>query len=91
MLKAVAATGRAASVAGVKAEGAGGVTAFAGQRCFGIEIAYGIERADVTRRVGTRGAADGRLIHHHHVGDVFVADQRAMRARCFGRLTFVFE
>ena len=72
MLKPVSAAGRAAALAGIEAERAGGVTAFPGQRLGGEQFADGVERADIAGRIRARGPADGRLVDHHHVFDLFV-------------------
>ena len=77
MFEAVAAAGRAAAVAGIETEGAGRVLALARLRQPRKQIADGVERADVARRIRARGAADAALIHHDHVVDQL----RALRAR----------
>ncbi len=70
MLKAVAAAGRAAAGAGIETESARGVSARLCQRRTGVTAAYRIEGADVACRIRARGAADRRLVDHHHVIDV---------------------
>ena len=62
MLEAVAAAGGAAAVAGVEAEGAGGVAALAGRGQAREALADQVEGADVARGVGARAAPDGRLV-----------------------------
>ncbi len=86
MLEAVAAAGRAAAVAGVEAEGAGGVLALFRERLFGVDVADRVPGADVARGIRARGAADRRLVHHDHVLDQRVAAQLAEGPRGFGRL-----
>lgn len=91
VLETGAAAGRAASVAAVEAEGAGGVAALLGQRRLGVQLADRVECADVAGRVGARRLADGRLVHHHHVGDLLGAQQAIERAGRFGRLALLLE
>ncbi len=86
VLETVAAAGRAAPVAGVEAEGAGGVLALFRERLFRIDVADRVPGADVACRVRARGAPDRRLVHHHHVPDQRVAAQLAERPRRLGRL-----
>ena len=86
VLEAVAAAGRAAAVARVEAEGAGGVLPLLRFDRIGKQLSDRIEGADIARRVGARGLADRRLVDHHHVVDLVGAVQRAVRARRLGRL-----
>ncbi|CAM5197758.1 hypothetical protein CDEN61S_01756 [Castellaniella denitrificans] len=83
VLEAGAAAAGAAAVAGVEAEGAGRVAALLRQRGGGEQLADGVEGADVAGGVGARRLADGRLVHHHHVGDALRAQQGGVFA---GRL-----
>ncbi len=73
MFEAVAAAGRATAVAGVEAEGAGGIAALGGQRLGGKQLADAIEGPDVAGRVGAGGLADGGLIDQHRLRDQLVA------------------
>ncbi len=91
VLEAVAAAGGAAPVAGVEAEGAGRVAARLRFRRAGEDVADGVERAHVARGVGARGAADGRLVHEHHVVDARRAVHLAEGAGRFRRLAQVLE
>src|SRR5204863_7936719 len=62
VLKARAAAGRAAAVAGVEAEHAGAVAALRRQRLLREELPDLVERADVARRVRARRPHDGSLV-----------------------------
>ncbi|MNQ41688.1 hypothetical protein D3C85_553730 [compost metagenome] len=86
-----ATAGRAAPVAAVEAERARRVGAFARQRRLREQLADGVERAHIAGRVGTGGLADGRLIHHDHVGDLFGAQQAVEGARRFRRLALLLQ
>ncbi len=79
VLEAVAAAGRAAAVAGVEAEGAGGVSALLRERRGGEALADRVERADVAGRVAARGLADRRLVDEDDVADPVVAEQPVVR------------
>ena len=83
MLEAGPAADRAASVAIVEAELAGGVTALPGQRCLRKQLAHGVPGADIAGRVGARRFADGGLVDKHHVGQVVGAHQPVMQTRRF--------
>ena len=91
VLEAVAAAGRAAAVAGVEAEGAGGVLALLGGGLGGEQRADRIEGADVACRVGARGAPDRVLIDHDHVVDELSAGKACELARCLGGLAAVLQ
>ena len=91
VLEAVAAAGRAAAVAGVEAEGAGGVAAFLGNGFFCKELAHRVPGADVAGRIGARRLAYGGLVDHDHLADVFGAAQLAKCARHLGRAALGFE
>ena len=91
MLKAVAATRRAATVTGIETEGTRGILALARLWRFGVDVAYGIKRAHIARRVRACGTPDRRLIYHHHCAHVFMPLQCTMRSWCFGGLSFGFE
>src|SRR6266849_2797304 len=86
VLEAVAAAGRAAPVAGVEAEGAGGVLALFRERLFRVDVADRIPGADVARGIRARGAPDRRLVDHDYIPDQRVAAQLAERSRRLGRL-----
>ncbi len=86
MLEARAAAGRAAPVARVEAERAGGVAALQGHRRFGEQLADLIEGADVACRVRARGLADRRLVDEDHIADLVRAAQRAIGAGRLGGL-----
>src|SRR5690606_30711259 len=58
VLEAGAAAGRAPAVAGVEAEGAGGVAALARDGRGGEQLAHGVEGADVAGGIAARGLAD---------------------------------
>ncbi len=91
VLEAVAAAGRAAAVARVEAEGAGRVLARLRLGRAREQVADGVERADIARRVGARGLADRRLVHHHHLADGVPAAQAAVPAGRFGGLALGLE
>jgi hypothetical protein len=77
VLEAVAAAGRAAAVAGVEAERAGGVAALLRDSgAAAKQLADRVERADVARRVRARGLADRRLVDEHDVTQPVGAEQR---------------
>ena len=61
----------------VEREGARRVAARARQRLGGEQRAQLVERLDVGDRVGSRRAADRRLVHEHHVPDPFPPVERA--------------
>ena len=88
MLEAVAAACRAAAVAGVEAERAGGVSALARCGRLGEKLADAIEGPDIAGGVRARRLADRRLIDEHHIAHLVAAFQRAMRAGRFGRPAF---
>ena len=90
VLEAVAAAGRAATVARIEAERGASVATLFCERRLREEIANRIEGADVTCGIRARRATDRRLIHHDHVTDQLVSVQCTMRARRLGRLAFVF-
>ena len=69
VLEAVAAAGRAAARAGIEAERARRVLARLRHRIVGEQLAHHVERADVARRIRTRGPADRALVDHDHVVD----------------------
>ena len=75
MLEAGPAAGGAAPVAGVEAEGPGGVAALPGQGRGGQGLAQRVQGADVARRVGARGPPDGGLVHQQRVADQLRPDQ----------------
>ena len=89
MLEARAAAGRAAAVAGVEAEHAGGVAALARQRRVGEELADLVPGADIAGRVGARGLADRALVDEDRVAQPVGAEQPVVRARRFGGLAEV--
>ena len=89
VLEAVSPAGGTASLAGIETERAGGITAFLCERFGGEKFADCVERADVTRGVRARGAANGRLVHHHHVLDLLVAGDGAVTTGGF--VGFVFQ
>ncbi len=91
VLETVARAGRAAAVAGIEAEGAGGVLPLLGCGLSGKQAADGIEGAHVAGGVRARGATDGALIHHDHIIDELRAAQAGKLARCLGRLATIFE
>ena len=91
VLEAVAAARRAAAVARVEAERAGGVLALLGGRLGSEQCADRIERAHVARGVRARRAADRTLIDHHHIVEQLRAAQPGEFARRLGRLAPVFE
>ncbi|OPZ03672.1 MAG: hypothetical protein BWZ09_02302 [Alphaproteobacteria bacterium ADurb.BinA305] len=70
VLEARAGAGRAAAVAGVEAEGAGGIAALLRLRQGGEEGTDRVPGADVAHRVGARALADRRLVHHDHAAQV---------------------
>ena len=83
VLEAVAATGRTAARARIEAERARRVLALARKRRRGKALADRVERADVARRIGARGAADRRLVDQHDLVDQVGAAEQPMRARGF--------
>ena len=89
MLEAVPAARRTASFAGIEAERASRITALLRERLASEEFADRVERADIAGGIRPRGAADRRLVHHHHVFDLLVAGDGAMTARGF--VGFVFQ
>jgi hypothetical protein len=86
VLEAVAAAGRAAAVAGVEAEHAGGVAALDREPRLGEQRTDAVPRADVARRVAARGLADRALVDHRYVGQPVVAEQAIECARRLGGL-----
>ena len=85
MLETASAAGGAAPGSRVEAEGARGVAALHRQGLGGEELANGVEGADVAGRVGAGGAADGRLVDQHHLGDLLVPQDGAVAAGWVGR------
>jgi hypothetical protein len=81
VLEAGAAAFRAAALAGVEAEGAGGVLALPGQGFGGEQLADRVQGAHIAGRVGAGGLADGGLIHQHQVGEPLVARDIGVAAR----------
>ena len=75
MLESVAAARGTAARAGIEAERARRIAALFRERQAGEALADGVEGADVARRIGARGAADRRLVDHHHVFQERVAFQ----------------
>ena len=88
VLEAVATAGRTSAFAGIEAESAGGVTAFLGERGRGEQFSNGVECPDVTGGVRAGGATDGGLIDHHHVFELFVADDGTVVAGGWSGLCF---
>src|SRR5205814_4068674 len=86
MFEAIAAAGRAASIAGVETESPGRVFALDGLRQPREKISDGIEGADIARRIRSGGAADAALVDHHDVADELGALERAVPARIVGGL-----
>ena len=86
VLEAVAAAGRAAAGAGIEAERARRVLARPRRRFVREQLAHHVERADVTRGIRARGAADRALVDHHHVVDQLRALEPVERARRLARL-----
>ena len=86
VLETRAGAGRAAPVAGVEAEGAGGVAALLRLRQGGVEGADRVPRTHVAHRVGARALADRRLVHHDHAAQVVHILEALEDPRRFGRL-----
>ncbi len=74
VLEPVPSAGRAATVAGVETEGAGGVAALTCQRLAGEKLSYLVERTHIARRIRAGRLTDGGLIDHHHI--VYVLETR---------------
>ena len=91
VLEAVAAAGRAAAVAGVEAESAGGVLALLRRGLGGEQLADRVEGADVARRVGARGAADRVLVDHDHIVDQLGAGKAGELPGRLGGLAAVLQ
>ena len=87
VFEAVAAAGRAAPVAGIEREGAGGVVALLRHARLREDRADRVERADVARRVGARRLADLRLVDERDVVEPVIAEQAVEGARGFGALS----
>ncbi len=88
MLEPVAPAGRAASVAGVEAEGPGRISPLPGQRLGGEGVSNGRERAHITGRIRTGRAADRRLVHQDGLPDGLVPLDGAMTAGRLDRTPF---
>ena len=82
---AVALAGLAAAALDVEGEAAGLVAALARLRELGEEVADGGEDAGVGGRVGTRGAADGRLVDLDDFVELVDAGDLAVLAGLFAR------
>ena len=91
VFEAVAAAGRAAAVARVKAEGAGGIAALLCRRLLCVKIADRIPGTHVARRVGASSASYRALVHHHHFRNAFVPTNFPVRAGQLGRLALVLQ
>ena len=91
VLETCAAAGRAAPVATIEAERARGVAALARKRRLREKLADRIERANVAGRIGPRCLADGRLVDHDHVGQLFRAQNAAEGAGRLGGLALDLE
>ena len=89
MLKAGAAAGGAAAVAVVEAEFGRGVATLARQGRRGKNLADGIPGPHIAHRVGTGRLANRRLVHKHHIAELFRAQQALKGARRVGRLAKV--
>src|SRR5690242_21039030 len=70
---AVALAGFAAAAGNVERKVAGGVAAALGVRSVGENVANGVEGFQIRSRIGTRGAADGRLVDDDGFANVSVA------------------
>ena len=75
----------AATALDVEREAARAVTAQTGFRYTGEQLADGREQANVSRRIGARGPADGRLVDLDDLVDRFRALQRVVLARLVAR------
>src|SRR6185437_8196310 len=91
VLEAIAVARRTTAVAGVEAERTGAVLALLRGGLRREEVAYGIERADVTRGIGAGGAADRGLIDHDDIVDELGAGEPGEESGRLGRLAVVFE
>ena len=88
VLEPVTAAGRAAPIAGVEAERAGGIATFFCRVGSGVDVADRIPCADIAGWIRARGFPDRRLIHHDHFGDMFGAAQLAVLSGGLGRFAF---
>ena len=84
MLEAGAAAQRAAAIAAVEAELAGGVATLARQRCGREDLSHRVPGADVAGGVGARRLADRGLVHKHDITEVVCTQQAVVQARRFG-------
>ena len=89
MLKTRSAAGRAAAIAAVEAELAGGVAALTRLGGGGEEFPDGVPGAHIAHGVGAGRLADRRLVHKHHIAQVIGPQQAVMRAGRFGGLAEV--
>ena len=76
----------AAAALHVEAEGARGVLALPGERHVGEDAPDLVERLDVRHGVRARRAADGLLVHEHHVVERLVAAELVERADAFAEM-----
>ena len=91
VLEAVTRAGRAAAVAGVEAEGTGGVLAFLRGRFRCEDVTDGVERPNVTRWIGASGPADRGLVDHHNIIDQLGAPQTGELPGSFGGFAPVLQ
>ena len=91
MFETGAAAGRATPVAAIEAERARGVAALARKRRLREKLADRVERANVAGRIGPRCLADGRLVDHDHIGQLFRAQNTAEGAGRLGGLALDLE
>ncbi len=91
MLEAVTTAGRAATIARVEAERAGGVLALLCDRLCGKQGPDGVEGSHVARGIRASGAADRALIDHDHVVDELRSAQPGELAGRFSRFPAVLQ
>jgi hypothetical protein len=90
MLEAVAAAARTAAAAAVEAESAERVATLFRKRLGRVQLADGVEGADVARGIRARGAADRRLVDHDDRAERLRTFDALVRARRLGRLAEPF-
>src|SRR5690606_10955765 len=91
MLETSSATGRAAAVSAIEAEGAGGVTALFGQGGMGEKLTNRVESTDVPGGVRARCLADGCLDHGVISAERSAGEQPVVLARCIGRAPLLLQ
>ena len=84
MFKTITRTNRATTIARVKTESAGGISAFFGQWLVYKTFTDNIKGTHIRRRYRACGFTERTLIHKHNVGQLLLAADAVMRAGCFG-------